>query len=88
MTTSETSTLSIQDIVLGTLEIMNRGKGELYQKWNEENGFSNFVALASFMGLCSLTEDGEEAIRKAFSSLASMLEITERELLESVLEPE
>lgn len=85
---SEALSPSIKDIVLGTLEVMNSGKGEIYEKWNEENGLNNVVALGSFIGLCDLTEDGESAIRQAWTSLASRMGVHENELLEIVLNPE
>jgi len=85
MNTSETSTPSIKDVVLGTLEVMNKGSGEVYEKWNRENALNNFVALASFIGLCNLTEEGESAIHQAWASLASTLEVTEEELLDHIL---
>ena len=88
MSTSETSAPSTQDIVLGTLEVMNTGKGEIYEKWNQENALNNFVALASFIGLCNLTEEGESSVRQAWASLSSTLEVTEEELLAHILNPE
>ena len=88
MNTSKTSTPSTKDIVLGTLEVMNTGSGEVYEKWNQENALNNFVALASFIGLCNLTEEGESAVRQAWASLASTLEVTEEELLDHILNPE
>ena len=88
MNTSKTSTPNIQDIVLGTREVMNAGSGEVYEKWNQENALNNFVALASFIGLCNLTEEGESSVRQAWASLASTLEVTEEELLDHTLNSE
>jgi len=85
MNTSKTSTVSLESILIGIIEIVASSSNETVEQWSKENSIVVHTALSKLQGYCELTVEGEDAIRTAFSQLADAVDIPEAELISYLL---
>jgi hypothetical protein len=85
MNTYPTSTGNAEAILISIVEIVASSDNEIVKEWSRVHSVIVNLALAKLQGYCELTEDGEEAVRSAFTQLAEAVEIPEDQLVSYLL---
>ena len=85
MNTSETSTPSTEAILMSISEIVASSDNEIVTEWSKAHSTIVSLALAKLQGYCELTDEGEEAVRSAFSQLVEAVDVPEDQLVSYLL---
>jgi hypothetical protein len=85
MTMSETSAVSVDKILIAIIEIVASSDNEIVKEWARVHSVIVNLAIAKLQGYCDLTENGEDAVRSAFTQLADGADIPKDELVSYLL---